>query len=266
MRFTTLFSGSKGNSALLSEGGTNILIDAGASARRILCAIREIGVSPDGVSAIVVTHDHTDHISALLQLLKRVNAPVYAPPKTARAIKILFPEISDYISPLKVGTEMICGNIAFNSFPTPHDASDSVGYVFSNGSEGLSYATDTGNVTDAMLDACLGADMSVIEANHDREMLLSGRYPERLKKRILSPHGHLSNTESGDFAVKLFEAGAGRIILAHLSEENNTPACALRCVGERLMRAGAVPCRDVELCCASAREPSETFEVKKCSR
>ena len=265
MFFRTLASGSKGNSAVLSRGGTHILIDAGTSARRIRAGLSDSGLKPEDISAIVITHDHTDHISALPRLINYIDAPVFAPPKTAAAILRSAPCLSGRVEPMAAGDCVKSGEVTFRSFATPHDAADSVGYVFTDGIVKFSYATDTGEVTETMLEACLGADMAVIEANHDREMLLRGRYPDYLKKRILSPRGHLSNDDSGDFAALLWREGAGKLLLAHLSEENNVPALSLRCVGEKLMSAGAVPGRDVCLSCAPAGTPSEVFEVEKCS-
>ncbi|MBR5381233.1 MAG: MBL fold metallo-hydrolase, partial [Oscillospiraceae bacterium] len=252
--------------AVLTDGDTHILIDAGTSARYITCGLRALGLSPEGIAAVVVTHDHTDHISALPRLLKTVSAPVYAPPATAAAISAATGEAGRRVEPMCPGGTLTVGGLTVRSFRTPHDAADSVGYVFTDGHVKLSYATDTGCVTEEMLTACLGADLAVIEANHDRTMLKCGRYPQRLKARILSPRGHLSNDDSGDFAVRLWQEGAGKLMLAHLSEENNTPAAALRCVGESLMLAGAVPGRSVELVCAPARCASGVMEVTSCSR
>ena len=230
MFFRTLASGSKGNCAVLSRGGTHILIDAGTSARRIAAGLKDSGISPEDISAVVITHDHTDHISALPRLINCINAPIFAPPKSAGAILRCAPCLEGYIEPMAAGDSITCGEVTFKSFTTPHDASDSVGYVFTDGRVTLSYATDTGEVTETMLEACLGADMAVIEANHDREMLIRGRYPDYLKRRILSPRGHLSNDDSGSFAALLWREGAGKLLLAHLSEENNTPAKAVTAV------------------------------------
>ena len=120
----------------------------------------------------------------------------------------------------------------------------------------FAYMTDIGHVTDEMLSAVLGAGAAVIESNHDVEMLRLGPYPQRLKARILSRRGHLSNDDCGELAVRLWQSGARRIVLAHLSKENNTPVAALRTVGEALMNSGAVPGRDVELSAASPDEIS----------
>jgi len=266
MFFSTLASSSRGNCAVLTDGETHILIDAGASARYITGGLRALGLSPEALSAVVVTHDHTDHVSALPRLLGTVPVPVYAPPATAMTIADMAEGLCGRVEPMSPGDELTVGGITVSSFRTPHDASDSVGYVFTDGRVKLSYATDTGHVTEEMLSACLGADMAVIEANHDKTMLQSGRYPPFLKARILSPRGHLSNDDSGSFAARLWREGAGKLVLAHLSEENNTPAAALRRVGESLMRSGAVPGRNVELVCAPARRASGMMEVTACSR
>ena len=228
MVFATLASSSKGNCAVLTDGETHILIDAGTSARYITGSLRALGLSPEDVDAVFVTHDHTDHIAALPRLLKSVPAPVFAPPRTAAAVAAMAEGMEDRVEPMTPGDELIVGSLAVRSFRTPHDAADSVGYVFTDGSAKLSYATDTGHVTEEMLSACLGADLAVIEANHDKTMLKNGRYPKFLQARILSPRGHLSNDDSGSFASRLWREGAGKLMLAHLSEENNTPSTALK--------------------------------------
>ena len=168
---------------------------------------------------------------------------------------------ADYITDLTVGEELVCGEISVRSFKTPHDAAESVGYTFTAGKSALVLATDTGCVTEEMLGSARGSDTAVIEANHDVVMLKNGPYPMHLKKRVLSGCGHLSNEDCGEFAVKLWQSGTKRIILAHLSRENNTPATALRAVGEALMKAGAIPGRDVELCAAPPFEMIGPYTV-----
>ncbi len=261
MEICTLASGSSGNCSLISEGKTHVLIDAGISLRRVNCALRELGVAPSELSAVFVTHSHSDHISALPTMLKHLSVPVFAPPLTASGLRRLFPEHEDLILELEPGKELICGELTVRSFITPHDAAESVGYTFGGGGKTFAFATDMGHVTQDILKAILGADAAVIEANHDVNMLENGPYPQRLKQRILSRRGHLSNDECGKLSALLWKSGARRILLAHLSKDNNTPAAALRTVGSALMEAGAVPGRDVELSAALAAGISGPYIV-----
>ena len=261
MQFASFASGSSGNCTLVSGAGANVIIDAGISMRRIKRALSENGVPKGGLSAILITHEHTDHISALPMLLKYISVPVYAPPKAAAFIRTEFSACADFIHDMPVGEELSFNGLSVRSFATPHDAVESCGYIFSENGKTFAYATDTGRVTDEMLSNMLGASAAVVEANHDPEMLRFGPYPEYLKSRITSGFGHLSNSECGSLAVQLWEAGATQLILAHISKENNTPTLALRTIGEALMHAGAVPGRDIVLCAAQPNGTVGPFEV-----
>jgi phosphoribosyl 1,2-cyclic phosphodiesterase len=156
-------------------------------------------------------------------------------------------EAAPCVTCFEAGTEFVLGEISVTSFLTPHDTPESVGYRFFDGKRSLVFVTDIGCVTRTVLDAVLGADMAVIEANHDLVMLKNGPYPAYLKRRILSEHGHLSNDDSGRLATRLAETGTRRIVLAHLSKENNTPRLAFDTVGGALKSRGAVVGGDVEL-------------------
>jgi phosphoribosyl 1,2-cyclic phosphodiesterase len=254
MEICTLASGSSGNCSLVTEGCTHVLIDAGISLRRVKCALNELGLEPTALSAIFITHAHTDHISALPSITKHLSVPVFASPLTASGLKCMLPGREELILELESGRELSCGELKVRSFITPHDTAESVGYTFSGGGKTFAFVTDTGHITEEILAAVLGADAAVVEANHDLNMLINGPYPQRLKQRILSRRGHLSNDDCGKLSALLWKAGARRIVLAHLSKDNNTPAAALRTVGAALMKAGAVPGRDIEL---SAAPPSE---------
>lgn len=227
MKIISLYSGSKGNSTLISAGGTTVLIDAGQSARRLKEALNSVGYSPDNVDAIFITHEHTDHISALEVLLKKHPIPVHVAQMSAE--RLLSTGLTHVCSNLRVHppvfTEKV-GALTVTSFPTPHDSKCSVGYRISCSGGDVGYATDIGYVTDDILSGLMGCRSVIIEANHDVEMLKCGSYPYDLKKRILSNRGHLSNADCALLAVRLAQAGTKNILLAHLSEENNDPAVA----------------------------------------
>ena len=229
MRIVTFASGSTGNCSLISDGRVNILIDAGISMRRVVSALSEYGLTPQDLCGVLITHEHSDHISGLSMLNKYYRLPIFAPPELCDVLNHMKPELYSSLNAVNVGEVLNIDCLKVSSFRTPHDSHFSVGYRF-EGSSVFAFATDTGMTTDDMLDGLTGADTALIEANHDIEMLHNGPYPYFLKKRILSDHGHLSNKDSGKLAQSLANSGTRRIILGHLSRENNTPALALSTV------------------------------------
>lgn len=228
---TSLYSGSKGNSVLIETECAKILIDAGKSARALTAALSSIGKSIDEIDAIFITHEHTDHVSALEVLLKKHSIPVHMVGLSAR--KLLLRSLGIYEDIICVHPPVFSvavGNMKITSFPTPHDSEYSVGYRIEitdgESKSFIGYATDIGYVTDEIRDALAGCESVVLECNHDEEMLMNGSYPYDLKLRIRSNRGHLSNRACADFASELCLIGTKNILLAHLSEENNDPALA----------------------------------------
>ena len=261
MTFFTLASSSSGNCAAVSHGGALILIDAGISLRRIKTSLHSVGLSPDDITGVLVTHEHADHISGIKMLVKYHRTPVFASAGTACAICRATPEIEPFISCIEQGAGFELGDIEINSFRTPHDTSDSVGYTLQAGGKKLAYATDLGRVTDEVVNAMSGADMAIVEANHDEQMLKNGPYPYYIKQRILSGRGHLANPQSAGFAAKLAASGTRRIMLAHLSRENNTPLLARETVERVLREQGAAIGGDVELDVAPPGEMSRRYII-----
>ena len=233
MRIVTFASGSTGNCSLISDGGVNILLDAGISARRIEKSLEACGVSPHDLCGVLITHEHSDHISGLPLIVKRYGLPVYAPSLLCSALRRAAPDIEGSLRYIPVGESFSVGDISVRAFRTPHDAAFSVGYRF-EGSAVLAFATDTGCVTDDMIDGLTGADIALIESNHDPDMLRCGPYPYPLKRRILSEYGHLSNIDCAKLALHLAKSGTKHIILGHLSRENNRPERALGTVEAEL--------------------------------
>ena len=233
MEITIFASGSSGNCSVVTDGKVNILIDAGISLRRVTAGLRTLGLTPGDLDGVLVTHEHSDHVSGLPMLLKHSGLPVYATRTTANRLRGMLPGTEEYLVEIAPGAGFDLGDIEVTAFPTPHDSADSVGYRLENGTA-LGFATDTGCVTDEMLGGLMGTDTAVIEANHDVEMLRWGRYPVYLKRRILSDTGHLSNDNCGKLAKTLAENGTRRIIIGHLSKENNTPDTARRTVQNAL--------------------------------
>ena len=237
----TLASGSSGNALLLSCGGSHILLDAGISCRRVTAALRELGLEPGSLSAILITHTHADHISGLQTLLKRCGAPVFATERAGRELAWRLPAAAARLEALDFGSTQPIGEFSVTAVPTSHDAPGSCGFRLDTEDGSVGVLTDTGYVTGEAAEILEGVDLAVLEANHDTDTLQSGPYPYYLKQRILGPQGHLSNADAARFAAALAENGASEIILAHLSRENNTPAMAQTAVEQALSAAGVSP-------------------------
>ena len=233
MRIVTFASGSTGNCCLVSDGGVNVLIDAGISARRIVQGLGVLGLAPQDVCGVLITHEHSDHISGLPVLVKRTGMRIFAPSELGEVLKRVKPELSESIDYIPPDGGLCVGDVRITAFPTPHDASASFGYRI-EGSEVFAFATDTGHISDELLEGLQGANTVVIEANHDKVMLKNGPYPPFLKQRVLSKHGHLSNDDCAKLACLLADSGTRQIILGHLSQQNNTPEAAETAVSEAL--------------------------------
>lgn len=235
----TLASGSSGNALVLSWDNGHILVDAGISCRRIRQGLQALGLDLSDLDAVCVTHTHSDHISGLQTLLKHTDCPICASPAAGRDLLRRMVLLEDRLREAE-GTFFV-KDCAVTAFPTSHDAPGSRGYRFDTPGGSFGLLTDSGLVT-AEAEAVLpGVSLAVLEANHDVEAVRSGPYPYFLKERILGPGGHLRNEDAAAFAVTLARAGAREIVLAHLSQENNTPAMALRAVETALSAAGLTP-------------------------
>jgi len=231
MYITIIASGSTGNCSVISDGETHLLLDAGISFKRIREGLQGAGLTPDDLSGVLVTHEHSDHVSGLPVMLRHCRLPVFA---TMPVIRALDPGLEpEKFVGIETWNPFEIGGIRITAFHTPHDSADCVGYRFEHQSL-IAYATDCGCITDEVIEGLSGADVALIEANHDIEMLQKGPYPPYLKKRILSNKGHLSNGSCADLARHLQKEGTGEIVLGHLSRHNNTPACARECVGRCL--------------------------------
>lgn len=224
MYFFTLASSSKGNCALVCSGDTRLLIDAGLSAARLEKALQSVGEQPERLTAVLITHEHTDHVQGAARLAYKYSLPVYATPKTWASL----PEVPAYLqNDYSYGLRL--GDIALDFCKTSHDAAQPVGLVFQAEGKRLAYITDTGCVTRGMLAALAAEPLAgvVLEANHDRQKLLQGPYPYSLKRRVASEQGHLANTQTAELLSWLWQRqGVCPAMLAHLSETNNTPQLA----------------------------------------
>ena len=231
-RLCTLYSGSGGNAAYLETPTARILIDAGKCTRTLLSSLRSIGVSPESIDAIFVTHDHNDHVAALEVLAKKHPIPVHILYKSALRYRDTQPEALCGCFRLyeKAPFTARVGDVTITAFETPHDSRASVGYRFEFPDGGstvrVGYATDIGHVSETLRLGLMGCETVVLESNHDVDMLMDGPYPYDLKLRIRGKRGHLSNRECADLCAELAEQGTQYFLLAHLSEENNHPDLA----------------------------------------
>lgn len=261
LRAATLASGSSGNCTVVSDGRVHILIDAGISARRITTGLRALGVEPRCLAGILITHEHADHISGLAVLCRQIGAELYTAEPTARQICYRMAGLEERFRVFDPGERFAVGELAVGTFATSHDCACPVGFTVSDGRRKLALCTDTGVVTQGALDAVRGADTLIGEFNYDLEMLRAGPYPPYLKERILGNRGHLSNELGGELAGRAVEAGTRRVVLAHLSKENNRPELAQEAAWQALDRVGARVGTDVELIAAPRSECSGWFEV-----
>ena len=238
MNIKVFASGSGGNCMLLSDRDTHLLIDAGISMRRVLSSLHAAGLDIQDIGGVLITHEHSDHVSGLKMLLKYFDLPLYAPHTVAARLCGLLPQAAEHMNVIPAGEDFQIGRLTVRAFHTPHDTDESVGYRV-EGRGIFALATDMGHVTDEVLGGLLGADTVLIESNHDLAMLSDGPYPVSLKRRILSDHGHLSNADCAALAERLVEQGTQTVILGHLSRENNRPELAREETGRLLQGSGA---------------------------
>ncbi len=236
----TLASGSSGNAALLSCGETHLLIDMGISCRRICRSLAALGLTPEDLAGVLITHEHTDHVSGLSTYIKKYRTPIFCTPAVSRQLSCRLAGVEPLLRPMELGDTAAFGPVQAEILPTSHDCRESAAWLFTTPPGRVGYLTDTGYIVEETGQRLLGADILVLESNHDVEMLRTGPYPYPLKKRILGERGHLSNNAAAEYAVESVRAGTRTILLAHLSHENNTPELALLTVRQALAAAGLV--------------------------
>lgn len=233
MKFCVLGSGSKGNCTLVESGSTTILIDAGFSGKEIRRRLALINRSPEELTAILVTHEHGDHISGVGVMSRRCNLPVYANCGTHHAsesrVKKLYKRVE-----FGTGECFVVDDLEVHPFRISHDTADPVGFVVSDGDSAVAYCTDTGRVTKLIGHHVSKCQALILEANHDPQMLMDGPYPMPLKQRVRSNQGHLANGDAARFLADLLNSSLQYVVLAHLSETNNLPEIALARVRQEL--------------------------------
>jgi len=237
MKIAVLASGSSGNAIWVSSGSTAVLIDAGVSGRRISTSAEELGLDTSCLSAVFVTHEHSDHVSGLGPVTRKFDVPACATAGTHAAIDRRLGKCPGR-TVVEPGTDVEVGGLLVSPFAVSHDCVEPVGYAVTDGRTRVVVATDLGIVGRPVRHKMSEADCVVLEFNHDERMLREGDYPWFLKKRIMSSEGHLSNEAAARELVGLADGPVSTLILAHLSRENNTPDIALATASEALERAG----------------------------
>ncbi len=263
---TVLGSGSAGNAALVATDGCRLLLDGGLSAKQLTNRLGTLGLQPDALDGILLTHEHGDHAGGLEVLCRRwPTVPLYCTRLTGDALRhSAGPESAlarhAHWRYFGGGKEFVIGDLTVSSFPVPHDAAEPVGFVFHHGAAALGFLTDLGHATKLVIERVKEATTLLIEANHDEALLSADtKRPWSVKQRITSRHGHLSNTAAAEVVARLLEAGGGRLrrtVLGHLSQDCNRPDLA---IGAVRARTGGT---DLECFCAAQKEVGQAFTIE----
>ncbi|RJX30467.1 MAG: MBL fold metallo-hydrolase [Desulfarculus sp.] len=254
IRFCLLGSGSKGNCLYVEAGQNAVLIDCGLSARQTLSRLEARGLSPHLIRAIILTHEHRDHVQGLRVLAQRLRVPVMCTGPTWRGVPDQGPTRQHAI---RAGRPFLIDGLAFHPFSISHDAADPVGLVIAAGQARLGLATDLGVVTHLVRHHLAGCQGLILEHNHDPQMLAQGPYQQWLKQRVRSNQGHLSNEQGAELLGQLRHPQLRRVVLAHLSEVNNRPELAGRAAAQALAQGNCA----ARLSVARQHEPSQVLEI-----
>lgn len=263
LKFISLASGSSGNCYYLGTSEYGILIDAGIGIRTIKKVLKDYQIDLSQIVAVLVTHDHADHIKTVGCLGEKFNIPVYATEGVHNGI-----DKSRYVEETLYGSRRIIEkevpffihDFQVTAFEVPHDSTDNVGYFIEYNNHRFTFATDVGHITEVVSRYMCLANHLIIEANYDEEMLRFGTYPAFLKERVSSPTGHLSNREAAEFLASHYHPGLKDIWLCHLSKDNNHPELAYKTIDIRLFQEGIRVGKDVSLIALKRNTPSEIFE------
>ena len=230
MRFTSLGSGSSGNGLVVECGHTRVMMDCGFSVADTKARLERAGLAPSDVNAIVATHEHDDHLGGVARFAMRYAIPVYLTHGTAQWLPEDFPAV--LVRYIDSHTAFAIGDVSVEPFPVPHDAREPVQYAFTDGDARLGVVTDLGTVTQHVVEKLSGCHALVIECNHDLDLLMSGPYPDSLKRRVAGRFGHLSNADAGRLVSLLDRSRMRHLLAAHLSQQNNKPALAAEALAQ----------------------------------
>jgi len=258
IRMVVLGSGSRGNSAVIECGGVRLLVDAGLSSKQLTMRLKSVGVEPDSLGGILLSHEHGDHVRGLKVLLKQWNLPVYCTTMTGQVVREAGIREGQW-KHFEAGQSFAVGGAVVQSFALQHDAVDPVGFVISNGTKRIGAVTDAGDVTRNLTEALRGVDGLFIEANYDDEMLANDtKRPWSIKQRISSRHGHLSNAQCAKLLSEIAHERLTRVVIGHLSSDCNNPETALRILRNGLADAGHP---HIEVHCACQDEPTDWLAI-----
>ncbi len=262
IEFAVLGSGSSGNSAVVCYGSTRVLVDAGLSARQLESRLNKIGVHPDSLTAVVLTHEHGDHVQGLEVFCRKRSIPVYATVHTSHIVQQdRIKSASICWRKFEAGCSFVIGDFEIDSFNVPHDAVDPVGFVFKSPAGSVGILSDVGHVTRLIVERLKGVDSLFVESNYDDVMLQNDeKRPWSLKQRISNRHGHLSNKQTAELLKEIATSELNRVILGHLSSDCNTAEMALRFAREALKELGL---EDVEVECAQRQKPTLLYPAVK---
>lgn len=265
MQLYSIASGSSGNCIYVGTKESGILVDVGISMKRIREGLMLEGLTLESMKAILITHEHIDHVSGLGPILRKVPIPVYATRETIDAIwkKGNMDQIEEHLfHEIAPEEEFLVGDIRVMPFSTFHDAADPVCFTLSNDHKKIGIATDTGCYTPNMVDHLSECHSLLLEANHDINLLQVGKYPYALKMRILGEKGHLSNDTCARFIQELLHPGLQHVVLGHLSQENNFPELAYNTVSYELDKNEEWNMLDTELLVAHRRQPTKLLNIQ----
>lgn len=257
-KFCNLYSGSSGNCSFLETDNTKILVDCGVSSKKIEEALNSIDISSKNIDAVVISHEHLDHVRGLSVFCKKYNIPIYANSKTFNNINQDLTQRT-YVE-FKSNIEFEIGDIKVFPFSIPHDATDPCGFNFYHGNNKLSIATDIGHIDNKILHNLDESSLLLLESNYEPDILKCSSYPYELKRRILGPNGHLSNEEAGNVITTLAKSGVSNIILGHLSEHNNFPELAYQTVMNSII-SNKVNLDNLKLSVADRYKPNDLLEI-----
>lgn len=263
MRFSSLYSGSSGNSIFINSKETSILVDAGVTGKSVLSALESIGENPGELKGILVTHEHLDHVKGVGILSRKLNVPIYANEKTWIAMEKCVGKIAPH-NRIIIEGNFTLGDLEIRPFRVPHDSASCIGFTIEDsGGKIASTVTDMGVFTREIKEAIENSHLLLIESNHDVEMLKFGPYPYELKRRVLSELGHLSNEDCAKAIFSILKSGNRKVALGHLSGTNNVPELAYKTVESILTEKGVIigEGKDVDLRLASRIRPSAFWEL-----
>lgn len=248
MKFSVLASGSTGNALYVETKNTRLLIDAGLSGKQLGQRLAQIDVQPESLTAILVSHEHIDHVKGLGVMARRYHLPIYLNEATYRNLPKTVGDIpEEYIQLLETGASLAINDVGIETIPISHDAAEPIGFRFFAEQQSLAIVTDLGYVNDAIIRALDGVDSLIWESNHDVNMLRMGSYPWNIKRRILGDTGHLSNEDSAAALLEIIRGIGEQVYLAHLSQDNNLVELAQLTAKQALTDAGLHVGTDIQL-------------------